>query len=375
MRGGNPWIFSGAIERAEPPALKPGAWVEILDHRGALIGAGCYNPATTIAVRVAAWGESPDPDELIPRRLEQAAALRRRVVGADSDCYRLVNGEGDALPGIVVDRYGDVLVAQFLTAGAERMRDRVVSALLAPRSILERSRGAVRRQEGLDDRAGVLLGEPVGEVVARENGMRLVVDLARGQKTGCFLDQRDNRRRFGALAGGARVLDAYCYSGGFALAALSGGARQVAALDTSARALSLARRAVELNGLPAERIELLRADAPRYLAQVAECFDLIVLDPPALARARRDAERAGRLYAEINALALRALAPGGCLMSFSCSVHLRGEDFLAALRAAQSRAGRRMRLLARLGAGPDHPVMLGHLEGEYLTGALLGELG
>lgn len=377
VRGGNPWIFSQAIERLEPAEIEAGATVEVRDSSTALIGYGYCNPQTTIAVRMLAWGDKLKPDEIVEHRLTRALQLRRRLIRPGTDCYRLVNGDGDGLSGVVVDRYAEVVAVQLLTAGAERMREEIVAhlkKLVAPRAIIERSQGAVRKQEGLEDRVAVLWGEPIAEVVATENGINLGIDPKRGQKSGYFLDQRDNRARFAELAAGARVLDAYCYAGGFALAALRGGAQQVIAIDTSARALGWARRNLELNGYGQDAVALVHADAADYLAESRENFDLIVLDPPPLARSRKDAPHAEHLYAELNARAMAALAPGGHLMTFSCSVHFRGEDFVRAVRIAGAKAARNLLMLARLGAGADHPVLLGHVEGEYLTGLLLGDL-
>jgi 23S rRNA (cytosine1962-C5)-methyltransferase len=378
VQSGNPWIFSQAIDRVEPSGLEPGELVEVRNCRGALLGVGHYNPKTTIAVRMLTWGEDgAAAEQWLEQRFRAAAHHRRAFVGDDTTCYRLVNGEGDGLPGLVVDRYADVLVTQFLSAGMDRMREQVVNALMTsvgPRSILERSVGAVRRHEGLEDRVGRLAGEDVGEVIALENQIRVVVDIERGQKTGYFLDQRDNRARLSCLARDARVLDGCCYEGGFGLAALKGGARRVVAVDTSARALALAETNRALNGADPEALELVKADLMEFLSGTEERFDLIVLDPPPLARSRADGPRAERYFVELNRLALGVLADGGGLMTFSCSTHFRNEDFMRALRLAQARAGRRMRLTARLGAAPDHPVMLGHIEGEYLTGALLEEL-
>ncbi|HVN27774.1 MAG TPA: class I SAM-dependent rRNA methyltransferase [Candidatus Binataceae bacterium] len=376
VRGGNPWIFSGAIQRTEPGNLAAGAPVEVHDASGALIGVGYFNPATTIAVRMMAWGVAPPVEEILKHRLNGALALRRQVVRDDTDCYRLVNGDGDGFSGIVIDRYADVLVMQFLTAGADQMRDAIVAnlkELLRPRAIIERSSGAVRKAEGLEDREGVLFGEPIAQTEARENGSRIVVDFEHGQKTGYFLDQRENRATFGAMCRGARVLDAYCYAGGFALAALRGGASQVVAVDTSARAIGWAKRNFELNECAANA-ELVHADAALYLRETKQRFDVIALDPPALARSRKDADRAGHLYVELNALAMRALAPGGRIMTFSCSTHFRGEAFVNAVRIAQTKSKRNLRILAHLGPGPDHPTLLGHVEGEYLTGLLLADL-
>ena len=377
MRGGNPWIFSQAIERIEPASAEAGALVSVHDAAGALIGMGYSNPATTIAIRMIAWAETPSIEELVARRLKNALALRRRFIRDDTNAYRLINGDGDGLSGVVVDGFGDVIVLQILTAGADRMRATIVDALselLHPRSIIERSHGAVRKQEGLEDRIAVLAGEPVTETIAIENNIKLKIDFEHGQKTGYFLDQRDNRAKAGAIASGARVLDAFCYQGGFSLAALAGGAGKVVAVDTSARALEVARQNLELNAHHPSAVELVHGEAGKFMAETANRFDLIVLDPPPLARSRGDAERAGRLYVELNAVAIRALAPGGRLMTFSCSTHFRADDFVRAVRFAASNAGRTLRLIAHLGPGADHPVLLGHGEGEYLTGLLLADL-
>jgi len=379
VRGGNPWIFSQAIARVEPVALQAGDWVEVRDAGGDAVGLGYYNPATTIAVRMLSFDTALAPAGLIRHRMRHALALRQRAVCGDTDCYRLINGDGDGLSGVVVDRYGGVLVVQLLTAGADRMRAEIVAALretVAPQAIIERSHGAVRKQEGLADHAEVLAGVPPAETIATEHGIRLAIDFNHGQKTGAFLDQRDNRAIVRDLARGARVLDAYCYAGGFTLAALAGDARAVVAVDSSDRALAMARRNLELNGHRADRAEFVRGDVLRYLADLAtsDRFDLIALDPPPLARSLKDAAHAARLYTDLNALAMRALAPGGYLMTFSCSIHFRGEDFVRAVRIAQTKSGRRLQMIARLGPGPDHPVLLGHAEGEYLTGLLLADL-
>ncbi len=378
VRGGNPWVFSQAIDRVEPDGIEPGARVWILDAAGATLGHGYYHPATTIAVRMLALGGEPGPAEIIRWRLERALELRACVIGPGTDCYRMVNGDGDGLSGVVVDRYGEVAVVQLLTAGAERMREEIVEHLnrmISPRAIFERSQGAVRRQEGLEDRVGVLMGAPAGEVVVSENGVWMLAGVEHGQKTGAFLDQRENRVRCGALASGARVLDLCCYAGGFALNALKGGAKETVAVDTSERALDWARRNLELNGYPPGAIRFVHGEAGEFLGKRDERFDLIVLDPPPFARSRADARRAEHLYVELNARALGALNPGGFLMTFSCSSHFHGEDFVRAVRIAGGRAERRMRLLARLGPSPDHPVLLGHPEGEYLSGVLLRDLG
>jgi 23S rRNA (cytosine1962-C5)-methyltransferase len=378
VRGGNPWVFSQAIARVEPPTLGPGDGVTLHDVEGATLGFGYYHPNATIAVRLLAFDDAAAPERIVEHRVAQALAFRRRIIPDDTNCYRLINGDGDGLSGIVVDRYDDVAVIQLLTAGAERLREELIVAIDAhvrARAIVEQSQGAVRRQEGLADQTGVVKGDAVTEITVSENGIGLVVDLERGQKTGYFLDQRPNRMRMKALAPGARVLDAYCYAGGFALAALAGGAREVVAVDSSAKALDWARRNLALANCDDTRCTLVHGDAAKLLAAVEPGFDVVVLDPPPLARSGKDAVRAGRLYVELNALAMRAVAPGGALMTFSCSTHFTGDDFVRAVRIAQDPARRRFRLVERLGAGADHPALLGHPEGEYLTGVLLMDLG
>lgn len=377
MRGGNPWIFSGAIDRVEPETIEPGSAVEVCASDGATLGLGYCNLTTTIAVRMLWWGGAPALEDVVRARLRSANALRSLVVRGDTDCMRLVNGDGDGLSGVVVDRYGEVLVMQLLTRGADGLRDMLVTELVEvarPRSIVERSQGAVRRQEGLEDRVGPLWGESFSETVVVENGVKLAIDLERGQKTGYFLDQRENHARLGTIAEGARVLDAYCYSGGFALAALRGGARRVVGVDTSARSLLLAKRNLALNGYAENAAEFVHGTADEYMATTREQFDVVALDPPPLARSRKDRARAGHLYMRLNELAIRMLAPGGRLMTFTCSTHFRGDDFVRAVCAAQANAGRNLRILAHLGPGPDHPVLLGHGEGEYLSGLLLANL-
>lgn len=382
VRGGNPWIFSQAIGRVEPAKLAAGAFVTVHDAGGDAIGVGYLNPATTIAIRMLAFDPRARIESIVRDRIARALALRRRIVGAGTDCYRLLNGDGDGLSGVVIDRYASAAVVQLLTTGADRMRAEIVAALnelVAPKTIVERSAGAVRRQEGLADRIGVLAGALITETVATENGIRFTIDLEHGQKTGHFLDQRENRAMVARLARGARVLDAYCNSGGFALAALAGGARRVGAIDSSEHALALARRNLELNRHPPGAIELVHADAPRFLAEMAnradgDRFEIVVIDPPPLARAAKDTAQAGRLYVDLNALAMRLVGAAGFLMTFSCSAHFCGEDFIRAVRIAQTKSGRKFRTIARLGPSPDHPAMLGHPEGEYLTGLLLGAI-
>ncbi len=374
VRAGHPWIFSGAIATGLDGA-EPGEPVRIARAGGGFIAAGYANPKTTIAVRVCTLDDEPIGPALVARRIDEALALRRALLPSETDAYRLVNAEGDRLPGVVVDRYGDVLVCQFLTAGAARLAGAVVDALverLAPRSVYERSEGGVRAEEGIAGARGVLAGdEPPPRLTVVEHGMRLLVDVVHGQKTGLFLDQRDNRARVRGLAAGRRVLNAFAYTGGFAIGAALGGATHVVSVDTSRPALELAEAAWAENGLDAERATWIEGDVFDWLREPGDPFDLIVLDPPPFVRRRRDLTSGLRGYKDVNLQALRRLAPGGWLLTCSCSQHLDRAAFRQVVAAAAGDAGRAMQLVAEPGHPADHPTALAHTEGEYLKALLL----
>jgi len=374
IRAGHPWIYSRAIVRGLD-VVEPGDPVRVEGPYGNFLALGYAHPRTPIAVRVLSLDDEPVGPPLVARRLEAALALRAALLPADTDAYRILNGEGDWLPGVVVDRYGDVLVLQCLTAGAARLAPLVVEALVdrvGPRTIYERSEGAVRSEEGLESVRRLLWGvEPPPVLEVQERGMRLLVDVVRGQKTGLFLDQRDNRHLVGGLARGARVLNAFAYTGGFAVAAGRGEARSVVSIDTSRAALTLGSEAWQRNGLPAERAAWIVADVFEWLRASQDSFDLIVLDPPPFARRRRDREAALRGYRDLNLQALRRLAAGGWLLTCSCSQHLDRQSFREVVAHAAAAAGRPAQVVAELGHPPDHPTALPHAEGEYLKALLL----
>jgi 23S rRNA (cytosine1962-C5)-methyltransferase len=376
VRAGHPWIFSGAIASVDDAAT-PGAVGEVHGADGRLLGRGSWNPKTSIAVRMLTRGEEPVDAAFVYRRLE--TALRWRSALRGSDAWRLVNGEGDQLPGVVVDRYGDVLVAQFLTAGAEHLKPWVVAgleALCAPRGIFERSEGNVRRAEGLAASTGVLAGAaPPADVVIEESGRRYHVDVHRGQKTGFFLDQRPNRDLVATLAAERRVLNLFAYTGAFAIAAAQGGAAHVTSVENSAAALVHAEENWSLNGYAPERASFVRADVFEYLRGDRRPVDLIVVDPPPFARRRVDRDRALAGYKEVNLQAFRHTAPEALLMTFSCSQHVDADAFHGAVSAAAADAGRECQLVARLGPGLDHPQGLAHPEGRYLKGLLVRVTG
>lgn len=370
VRRGHPWIFSRAIREGLADAA-PGEPVRIVSASGAFVAVGYANPRTTIAARVLSWEDEAVGAVLVGRRLEDALALRRRMLPPHLTAYRVVNGEGDLLPGVVVDRYGDVLVCQFLTAGAARLAPFVtceLDRLLAPRTIVERSEGGVRTEEGLPGARGLLLGdEPPLPLAIDEGDMRFLVDVLHGQKTGFFLDQRETRARVRGLGADARVLNAFAYSGAISIAAARGGAREVVSVDSSAPALALARAAWEANGLPPAQGRFVEADVFEFLRAERDPFDVIVLDPPPFVRRRRDLDAGLRAYKDVNLQALRRLAPGGWLVTCSCSQHVSATAFRDVVAAAAGDAGRPVRIATTAGQPPDHPVLLGHPEGAYLS--------
>lgn len=438
---GHPWIFSGAIERVLGDC-EAGDVVSVRDAEGRLIGQGLYNPRSQIVVRMLTRGligagreletlglpATPDADppprgrseprsvvehlpppsslsaprpagaddateralaQLIAQRIAEAAALRRRLglPGADTTAYRLINSEGDGLPGLIVDVFGDTAAVQFTALGLKRREDAVLGALRdpatwapvePPRSIVEVSAGSFAQVEGFSVTARVLSGDPARlttGALCLEHGVQLTVELSGGpgggQKTGMFLDQRENRARLGRLCAGARVLDVYSYAGGFALQALRGGASAATCVDMSARALSRAAAHAEQNGLgPLETVE---ADAFRYLEGVTPySYDVVVVDPPKFARAQKDLGPALKGYQRLNALALNAVRRGGLLATSSCSGLVDATAFERMLAAAAQDAGRRVTLLETASQGPDHPVPPGFPEGRYLKFFLLG---
>ena len=374
VRAGHPWIFSRAIASGLEGA-EPGEPVEVRSAGGAFVAAGYGNPKTTIAVRVLTLEEEEVDARLVRRRIDEALALRRATLPAGLTAHRIVNGEGDRLPGVVADRYGDFVVCQFLTAGAARLAPAVVEALqetLAPAGIYERSEGGVRAEEGIPGARGVLAGaEPPARIVIDEGGARFLVDVLHGQKTGFFLDQREGRARVRALATGRRVLNTFAYTGGFAVAAGLGGATQVVSVESSRPALELADAAWTENGLDPAAGQFVQADVFEYLHGTRERFDLVVLDPPPFVRRRRDVDAGLRGYRDVNLQAFRHLAPGGWLFTSSCSQHLSRAAFREVVAAAAADAGRQPVVVAELGHPPDHPVAVAHPEGEYLKSLVL----
>lgn len=373
LRRRHPWIFSGAIASAagEP---EPGDTVEVRTAGGEPVALGAYSPESQIAVRVWTFDPSERIDEgFLGRRLRRAVSGREPL--EPGGCGRLVYSESDGLPGVIVDRYAEYLVCQFLSAGAERWRGEIVAALgslVAAGGIYERSDVEVRAKEGLEPRTGVLAGaEPPGLVEVGQGGLRFLVDIRRGQKTGFYLDQGENREIAAPYLGGGEVLDCFCGTGSFAAAALAAGARSVTAADSSADALVLARRNLELNGIDPSRAVFEEGNVfglLRGYRNEGRRFDAVVLDPPKFADARHRLDAAARGYKDINLQAMKVLAPGGILVTFSCSHHVDAGTFRTLVAFAAADAGREVQILRQLHQASDHPVALNFPESEYLKG-------
>jgi 23S rRNA (cytosine1962-C5)-methyltransferase len=371
----HPWIYSGAVERAEAGTLR-GEPAPVAEASGQVLGWGLYSPRSLIAVRMITWGPEAPPEDWPERRIRAAYDLRQRLA-LESDAYRLVNAEGDFLPGLIVDVYRRTTVVRPLARGMESVLGRILAALreLYPDNavFLKRDEKAARL-EGLERPTGYLAGGGDGTERIREAGLEQVVDIARGQKTGYYLDQRDNRALTRRLSSGRRVLNLFAYTGSFALQAAAGGAVEVVSVESSAHAVEVAREGARLNPqLPAERITWVEGDALYYL-QSCPAYDLVVVDPPPYARRRSELAGALKGYIRLNRLVLERCAPGALVLTFSCSSAVPSERFTDALRETARQAGREAQFLQALHAAPDHPVAAGHPEGEYLKGWLLRAL-
>jgi 23S rRNA (cytosine1962-C5)-methyltransferase len=375
LRAGAPWVFSNEIAmKPEYRQLPPGGLVRLEGDDGARFGTFMFNPHSLIAGRLL----DRDPDAAIDvawlrERLGDAIGLRAKL--CDTPYHRLVHAEADFLPGLIVDRYDDVAVLQANSAGMDRLMPDIVAsltALLELRAVIARNDSAARRQEGLEEAIALLHGsDPTAE--AREGGVRFPIDPLSGQKTGFFYDQRANRDRVASLADGARVLDVFCHVGAFGLRCAAAGAASVTLVDSSAPALEHAEQAAALNELSA-RVTATRGDAfetMEALAKTGERFDIVVCDPPAFARSRKDAEAGLRAYGRMARLAAPLVAPGGFLFVASCSHHAPLEAWAGQIAWGLHRARRAARILATTGAGPDHPVHPHLPETAYLKAQIL----
>jgi 23S rRNA (cytosine1962-C5)-methyltransferase len=381
----HPWIFDSAIARGGGDA---GETVRVEASDGRFLAWAAFSPASKIRVRAWSFDEKQRIDASFFIAACAHAVRARALFDIQSDGVRLVHGESDGLPGLIVDRYGDTLVAQFLSAGTERWKAVLADALLQATGLsrlYERSDTSSRSLEGLQPATGWLRGEGPTELEIREHGWQLSLDIATGHKTGFYLDQRDSRRKFSEHVrrlGSQRVLNCYCYTGGFTVAALAGmraagaagGAGHVTSIDSSAPALERARRHVQRNGFAPDQAGFLDADVNASLRRFIEegrSFDAIVLDPPKLAPTAAHAERAARAYKDINRLAFKLLAPGGVLFTYSCSGGITADLFHKIVASAAIDAGVDGYITERLGGAPDHPMTLVFPEGEYLKGMVV----
>jgi 23S rRNA (cytosine1962-C5)-methyltransferase len=374
----HPWIFSGAVEKVDGEPAN-GETV-LVKAAGQPIAVAAWSPQSQICARVWSFDVGVRIEKsFFESTLKKAIQLRHSLPAFQhSNALRLVHGESDGLPGLIVDRYADVLVAQFLSAGAEHWRETILDALVTEsgcEAIYERSDAEVRALEGLQPRIGFARGNREAKrCPIVEYGLHFRVDVEAGQKTGFFLDQRENRQRVRALAAGREVLDAFCYTGGFSVAALAGGAARVTAVESSAAALEVARENVTANAVDTARVTFEQADVfayQRLLRDRGSSFDMVILDPPKFAPTAAQVKNAARAYKDINLMALKLLKPGALLATFSCSGGVSAELFQSIVAGAAADAGVDAKILERFGAAADHPVALSFPEGDYLKGLLL----
>jgi len=371
---GHPWVFSGAVARAEGD-LSLGEIGEVYSGDGNFLGMGQFNPHSQIILRMLTRKKEVLNSSFFKERLIRAAALREQGLRGKTNAYRVVNGEGDFLPGLIVDRYRDILVLQCLTAGMERLKGLFIDLLvnqLHPKSIYERSDGSSRREEGLSEVKGLVYGEEIDDPVEiEEYGCWFRVDVKAGQKTGFYLDQRENRFSLREVSHGKKILDCFCYSGGFSIHAGIGGAKEIGLIDSSEEALVKAKEHFAFNHLEKIPTHPVRGDAFDVMRGLEPEYDIVVLDPPPFAKKKGHLPGASRGYKDLNLQAFRLLKKEGLLFTFSCSHHMDWDLFQKIIFAAAVDAGKRVQLLARRGHPLDHPVDLSHPEGEYLRGMVL----
>ncbi|KAA6186603.1 class I SAM-dependent rRNA methyltransferase [Thiohalocapsa marina] len=380
LLAGHAWIYSNEVDTAATPlkGLEPGQAVEVFSQRGRWLGHGYVNPHSLLCARLLSRDRAhPLGPSLLVQRIQAALGLRRRIY--PQPFYRLVHGEGDGLPGLVVDRYGDLLAVQVTTAGMQRALPAVIAALeqvVRPQRIVLRNDTAVRAQEGLEQGIDWVLGEDPGEIELTEDGLRFGVAPGSGQKTGWFFDQADNRLALKRLAAPRRALDVCCYLGAWGLRAADAGAESVTFVDSSAAALDQVRANAARNGLE-QRIQCRQGDAFETLRALREeeaRFDLVILDPPAFIKRRKDEAEGTRAYQRLNRLGLALLEPGGMLVTASCSFHMERNVFLHTVQGAAQRTGHTLQLLLAGTQGPDHPVHPAIVETAYLKTFFLRSL-
>lgn len=368
---GHPWVFSGAVAKKEGD-VSPGDIGEVYSKEGQFLGIGHLNPRSQIILRILTHKRDPISIDFFKERISTAALLRAVWLRGETNAYRMVNGEGDFLPGLIVDRYGETLVLQCLTAGMDRLKEPLTDLLVSefrPQSVYERSDVATRGEEGLPEISGQLYGKELPDrIEIEEYGCRFRVDVRRGHKTGFYLDQRENRFSLKGLSKGKRVLDCFCYTGAFSIYAGLGDGKEVTLIDSSEEALAMAEEHFDANHLGNIPRQVIRGDAFEVMRSLEPGYDIIILDPPPFAKKKSHLPSASRGYKDLNLLAFRLLRKGGLLFTFSCSHHVSWDLFQKILFSAAVDAGRNVQLIGRRGHPADHPMDLCHSEGEYLKG-------
>lgn len=374
VRRFHPWIFSGALARLE--GTKEPGLVEVVDTEGKFLGRGFYNPNSQIVCRMLTWQDEAIDAEFFQRKIDAAYRIRRRLFEANAtDAFRLVNAEGDGLPGLVVDQYADHLVVQISSLGMSHFRHEIVAALqnlIQPQGIFERSTGASLNEEGLPPVTQTIAGnEPPASLQIRENNLLFDVNIHEGQKTGFFLDQRENRAWIARICAGRKLLNGFGYTGAFSVYAQQGGASRVVTVDSSTAAIEMAKQNFALNQFKFTPEDFIAADLFQFLRSTTQKFDFIILDPPAFAHRQKDVDNAARAYKDINLQAMKIIEPDGLLLSCSCSQPLAPDLFQKILFAAAADAKRMVRILGQSSHAPDHPINIYHPEGRYLQAVLL----
>ena len=371
---GHPWVFSGAIERVEG-TVDEGGIVDLFSHGGECMGRGYYNPCSQIAVRLLTQQAVEIDEAFFRERIEQAVHLRKPLLSSETTACRLIHSEGDLLPGLIVDMYGDYLVLQLNTAGMERFRDVIISILknlISPTMIYDRSDPGMRAQEGLPDSTGPIGDGPIPDYIEiRENNIRFLVNVKEGQKTGFYLDQRDNRSLARGLAEGKKVLNCFAYTGGFSAYASRGGAAGVTSVEASADALELCKKNLMINDISLENHRLVKGDVFQFLRDDQGEYDVIILDPPAFAKRKGMVRAAIRGYKDINLFAMKRAKRMGLILTCSCSQHIDPGLFQKILSYAAADSRRQIQVLGHWGAPMDHPTAVHHPEGDYLKSVLL----
>jgi 23S rRNA (cytosine1962-C5)-methyltransferase len=370
---GHPWVFSGAVAKIEGE-VSPGDIGEVYSKAGHFLGLGHLNPLSQIIVRILTPHKEELGGDFFRETISKAVALREELLKGKTHAYRVINGEGDSLPGLIVDRYRETLVLQCLTAGMDRLKGLLINLLikeLRPQSIFERSDVATRSEEGLTESRGLLCGKNIPEFIEiEEYGCRFRVNVKKGQKTGFYLDQRGNRFLLKGLSKGKKILDCFCYTGAFSIHGGLGGAREITLIDSSEEGLAKAEEHFDLNQIMKIPHQCIRGDVFEVMRSLDSRYDIIILDPPPFAKKKGNLPSASRGYKDLNLWAFRLLNRGGFLLTFSCSHHMNWDLFQKIVFSAALDSGKRIQLLGRMGHPWDHPVNLSHPEGEYLRGLL-----